>query len=62
MEKKLEEKQNLTKKRRNISWGKEMEMRGERIKKNECIMQVHRSKSCDQKSYIIFLLPFEKKY
>lgn len=30
MEKKLEEKQNLTEKRRNISWG--MEMRGERIK------------------------------
>lgn len=33
MEKKLEGKQNLTEKRRNISWGKEMEMRGERIKK-----------------------------
>lgn len=33
MEKKLEEKQNLTEKRRNISWGKEMEMRVERIKK-----------------------------
>lgn len=47
MEKKLEEKLNLTEKRRNISWGKEMEMRGERIKK-ECTMQAHISKSCDQ--------------
>lgn len=61
MEKKLEEKLNLTEKRRNISWGKEMEMRGERLKK-ECTMQAHISKSCDQKSYLIFLLPFEKKY